>query len=172
MDKRSYLCQHCGKCCDCLVLPVQRPIEKSIFLGWLHARGGKIVAETPETLYVKLNTPCPRLEKSKGRVTCRGYEDRPQGCRIFDGTTVNWLKCLWKDPYSYVISNLDLIKRGTHSVGFAMKRPHSGKVRAIGVKRKPPYSSDQKKRLARRRAIQAREDRAEDIRAYGRPLED
>jgi hypothetical protein len=160
VDKNSFLCQHCGKCCECMVLPVQRPMQKSVMLEWLHARGGKIVAEADSTLYVKINSPCPHLTKSGSKYLCKSYESRPQGCRIFDGSTIDWLKCAWKDTNRYVISK-----------GFSMKRPKSGKVGSIGRLHKPAFSSDQKKRLARRHAIQAKEEQAEDIRAYGHPLD-
>jgi hypothetical protein len=175
MDKKSWQCQHCGKCCKCMVLPVQRPLQKSVFLDWLQARGGKVIAEAPDVLYVKIDSICPRLEKSNGRVSCRPYEERPPGCRVFDGSTLDWLDCAWKDPFKYVVTkslqDMDLIKRGTHSVGFTMKRPHSGKVKRIGTAHKPPFSSDQRKRLSQRRAQRAKEEKADDIRAYGQSMD-
>jgi len=187
MDRKSFLCQHCGKCCESIVLPVQKPLEKSVMLEWLEARGGEIVAEQPETWYIKLNSPCPRLEKSGGRVLCKGYENRPQGCRIFDGTTLDWLDCAWKDPNHYVVKaapikwqsktgleNPDPKSKPQSTKPKSSPTPHftgrEGRVTHAG--RKPVMGTDQRKRMNRRKALERKITRHEDIQAYGHSLED
>lgn len=100
--EKSELCRRCGKCCECLVLPIDQPkiMNKSIMSDWMDARGLQVVKENKDNLYVKINYPCPHLNKSdKGNeVTyrCGMYHQRPQGCRIFDGSTYDFLDCAWK----------------------------------------------------------------------------
>ena len=180
MDRKSWLCQHCGKCCESIVLPVQKPLEKSIMLEWLKARGGEIVAEQAETWYVKLNSPCPRLEKSGGKVVCKGYENRPHGCRIFDGTTLDWLDCAWKDSTQYIVkaikwhTNIGLEKpepkpKPAGAPPPSVVKPHPPKEpnftghgafgRPAKPGHKPRMSTDQKKRLNKRRALERKQER-------------
>ena len=112
--EKSNLCKTCGKCCQCLVLPITRPdgMNKAITEDWLNARGCEIVRETKDNLYVKLPYPCPHLSKSDKGFTCEMYHQRPQGCRIFDGSTYDFLDCAWKKAETkYVVT--DLIKSRT-----------------------------------------------------------
>ncbi len=110
--EKSELCKTCGKCCQCLVLPVVRPdgMNKAIMEDWLDARGCEVIRETKDNLYVKFPYPCPHLSKSDKGFTCGMYHQRPQGCRIFDGSVYDFLDCAWKKAETrYVV---DLKKSG------------------------------------------------------------
>jgi Fe-S-cluster containining protein len=82
-----------------MVLPVVKPLQKSIMVDWLDARGCKVVKETNDTIYVEIDSPCPHLTKSGNKFSCEIYYQRPQGCRIFDGSKFDFLDCAWKDNY-------------------------------------------------------------------------
>jgi transcription elongation factor Elf1 len=114
--EKSELCKRCGKCCQCLVLPVTRPTEinKAIMEDWLDARGCEIIRETKDNLYIKLPYSCPSLVKSDSGgepiYKCNKYHQRPQGCKIFDGSVHDFLDCAWKKAeMKYVV---DLKKSG------------------------------------------------------------
>ena len=92
----SDLCRSCGECCKCLVLPVEKPLNKAMFEEWLEARGGTVVAKAGGRVYVKIDTPCPHLTKSEEGYTCDMYMSRPEGCRMFDGSHYDFLDCKWK----------------------------------------------------------------------------
>jgi len=98
---KSKLCKNCARCCQVMVLPVARPLNKSMegsMTDWMNVRGCEVVAETPTELFVKVSHPCPHLGKSYEGYYCDIYENRPYGCKEFDGRTHSWLKCAWKDP--------------------------------------------------------------------------
>jgi Fe-S-cluster containining protein len=92
----SDLCKKCGACCKCLVLPVPKPLNKAIFEDWLDARGCEIVGRAGGTVYVKIDHPCPHLNKSDEGYKCDQYFSRPEGCRMFDGSKYPFLNCAWK----------------------------------------------------------------------------
>jgi len=100
-NARSEACQSCGKCCQRMVLPVVRPLQKSesVFCDWIDARGCKIIKSTNDVLYIQVDSPCPNLIKSNGKFSCEIYDGRPEGCRIFDGSKYEWLDCAWKENY-------------------------------------------------------------------------
>lgn len=63
---------------------------------WLHVRGAEIINEDVGAVYVKVDLPCPHLQKSDEGWICDQYSNRPEGCRIFDGRHYNFLDCAWK----------------------------------------------------------------------------
>ncbi len=145
----SSLCKTCGNCCKAMVLPVRKPalLKKAQTEEWLSARGARIVSEDAETLYVKVDLPCPHLNKSDEGWTCDQYENRPEGCREFDGTKFDFLNCRWKS----VDHILDLekatevhrrggLRRTAH--GVTMVRPHQMKVgeRLLVTEAVQPYA--------------------------------
>jgi Fe-S-cluster containining protein len=98
---KSRLCKNCGECCKCMVVPVSKPMAKSMeqsMLEWITVRGCDVVSETPAELFVKIPCPCPHLKKSGNEYGCDTYDSRPEGCRVFDGSKYEWLKCAWRDP--------------------------------------------------------------------------
>jgi len=111
MKTLSTLCRECGRCCQSLVLPVAKPLQKAIMESWLDARGCEVVGENEDTFYVSVNSPCPHLVSSgrksglskSGSFACDIYENRPEGCRIFDGSKYDFLNCAWKSiPKNYI----------------------------------------------------------------------
>lgn len=99
----SELCKTCGHCCQCMVLPVRKPLNKAMMQEWIESRGCQIIQEDPETIYVKIDFPCPHLIKSNNEWICDVYENRSEGCRIFDGTSYGFLNCKWKNAPQLVI---------------------------------------------------------------------
>jgi len=99
---KSELCKQCGKCCQCMVIPmVIPPLHKAVVEEWLDARGCSIVKSDPKyqgIAYVKIDQPCPHLHKSEEGYTCDMYfsDGYPEGCRTFDGREYDFLECLWK----------------------------------------------------------------------------
>lgn len=71
-------------------------LQKAKTEEWLGARGCQIVSEDQDTVYVKVDLPCPHLVKSDDGWACDIYHDRPDGCREFDGSKYSFLKCRWK----------------------------------------------------------------------------
>jgi Fe-S-cluster containining protein len=140
-----------------MVLPVSMPIQKSLMMDWLDARGCEVVAKTDDTLYVKIDYPCPNLTKSENGFGCDIYSSRPEGCRIFDGRNYEFLDCVWKEE-RYVI-----LEKAFHGGG-----PSRGGLR---IKSSKVYSSDQKKRLAKRKSIEKKEEKRENIAAYGSDID-
>jgi hypothetical protein len=98
MTTLSDLCKSCGECCKHIVLPVEMPINKSVFDGWIEARGFEIVAKSDSKVLVKIPHVCPHLQKSGDEWTCDMYnsENYPDGCRDFDGRQYPYLDCKWK----------------------------------------------------------------------------
>jgi Fe-S-cluster containining protein len=82
-----------------MVLPVVKPLQKSIMVDWLGARGCRVVKETNDAMFVEIESPCPHLIKSAGKFSCEIYNERPEGCRIFDGRKFDFLECAWKENY-------------------------------------------------------------------------
>jgi hypothetical protein len=82
-----------------MVLPVVKPLQKAVMEEWLDARGCEVVREDGGTMYVKIDLPCPHLIKSDDGWTCDWYhtEQYPEGCRLFDGSQYNFLKCKWTE---------------------------------------------------------------------------
>jgi Fe-S-cluster containining protein len=76
---------------------VVKPLQKAVMDDWLKARGCEIVSENEDTVYVKVDSSCPNLKKSEDGWWCEIYYKRPEGCRIFDGTKYDFLKCAWKN---------------------------------------------------------------------------
>jgi Fe-S-cluster containining protein len=99
----SNVCKRCGNCCKCLVLPVKKPLNKSIMNNWLSVRDCEIVKEDYDSTYVKINYKCPHLVKSVNEYLCDIYEDRPNGCREFDGRNYDFLDCALKKLPKLVI---------------------------------------------------------------------
>jgi Fe-S-cluster containining protein len=64
---------------------------------WLGARGCQVVAEDAGAVYVKIDVPCPHLEKSEDGWSCNIYYRHPEGCKVFDGTRYDFLQCAWKN---------------------------------------------------------------------------
>jgi hypothetical protein len=158
MKTKSEQCQECGKCCKCMVLPLAMPMQKSesVMMDWLDARGCQIVGHTEDILYVKIDHPCPSLTKSGNSFGCGVYNSRPEGCRVFDGRNYDFLDCAWKENYV-------ILEKGGPSRSL-------GRVGSIRLKGKV-YSSDQKKRLAKRKSIEKKEERKENIAAYGSDID-
>jgi hypothetical protein len=109
------ICKNCGKCCQCLVLPVVKPLQKALMGDWLKVRGCEIVSEDESAVYVKVDSQCPHLKKSINPVeqesgwSCEIYNERPEGCRIFDGRNVPFLDCAWKSiPKNYILEKSNL----------------------------------------------------------------
>jgi len=96
---KSELCRSCGKCCQIMIFPIVLPVNKSLFEDWLKIRGGRIV-KSDNTLYAEIYAPCPYLNKSEsGIFSCSIYDNRPDGCKQFDGTKYDFLDCAWKDKF-------------------------------------------------------------------------
>lgn len=148
MKNLSDLCKKCGKCCQAIVLPVSIPIQKSMMVDWLETRGCSIVNETPDTLYIQIDSPCPNLVKSEKGFSCSIYADRPEGCRLFDGRNYDFLKCAWKDNYVILEKSIK---------GFIGARKFIGR--------------SERKRTARRASRERKEEKAEDVKLYGSSLE-
>jgi Fe-S-cluster containining protein len=92
----SQLCKECGECCKHIVLPIEKPLDKALFDGWADARGLEVVGHLGGRVLVKIDHPCPHLTKSEEGWICDQYEDRPDGCRNFDGRYYDYLDCKWK----------------------------------------------------------------------------
>lgn len=94
---KSQLCLLCGNCCKAMILPVHKPLRKSDrddMVEWLNARGCEVYNEINDTIFVKVNYPCPHLQKSDNKFYCDVYETRSEGCRKFDGSV--YPDCLWR----------------------------------------------------------------------------
>lgn len=107
MKNLSELCQSCGKCCKCLVLPVKKPLKKAVMEEWLSTRGCEVVREDTDTMYVMVNQPCPSLLEQRWKngtstYSCGIYKSRPEGCQVFDGRKFDFLDCAWKEQ-KYVV---------------------------------------------------------------------
>lgn len=96
-SRLSSLCKTCGACCKVMVLPVVKPLQKAVMEEWLEARGCEVVREDGGAMYVKVDLPCPHLMKSDEGWSCDTYENRPAGCRMFDGSKYDFLKCKWTE---------------------------------------------------------------------------
>jgi len=88
-----------------MVLPVVKPLQKAVMEEWLKARGCEILREDGDAIYVKVDLPCQHLNKSEDGWTCDIYdtEGYPKGCRLFDGTQYDFLKCKWKEQEHVVL---------------------------------------------------------------------
>jgi Fe-S-cluster containining protein len=149
INKQSELCQSCGKCCKCIVLPVKIPLQKSIMEEWLNIRGCEVVAEDADSMYVKVDQPCPylreHLNKSGDKTyTCSVYVNRPDGCSLFDGSKYDFLDCAWKDKYVVLQKS---------AKGWIGNRKFIGK--------------EERKRTARRASIERKQEKKDDAEAYG-----
>jgi hypothetical protein len=160
---KSDTCRSCGNCCKKLVLPVNKPLEKSnqsLMFNWLEARGLDIINEVGDILYVKIDTKCPHLKlntestysknglvkSAKISYECDIYSERPEGCRLFDGRNLDFLDCMLKSKDSFVV--LEKSIKGS-----------------IGMRKF--QSSSERKRQSRRKSAEKRQTEKEDIAAYG-----
>lgn len=116
--------------------------------NWIKARGFSIVTDNYDTLYVKIDQPCPHLIKDVDGWNCDQYADRPEGCRLFDGRNYDFLKCAWKDNYVILEKSIK---------GFIGARKFIGR--------------SERKRTARRASRERKEEKAEDVKLYGSSLE-
>jgi len=128
MKNMSEVCQSCGKCCQCMVLPVVKPLNKSIMEDWLGVRGCNIIAEDGDNFYVKIDQPCPHLFEQRYKngtstYSCEIYKSRPEGCRIFDGRNYSFLDCALKKE-SFVV-----LEKGFKS-GFRIVKQQRGETEA------------------------------------------
>jgi len=147
-DIKSKLCLSCGKCCQFMVLPLVRPLQKAmenIMVDWLDARGCEVIRETADTLYVKVDYPCPHVI-GKG---CGIYKSRPEGCKVFDGRKFDFLDCAWKE--SYVV--LEKAIPGT-----------IGARKFVGKR--------ERKRASKRASRERKREKREQVRTYGSELEE
>lgn len=96
-SRLSALCKTCGNCCKSFVIASKKPLQKAVMEDWLDKRGVQIVAEDHDAIYLKIDLPCPHLVKSDDGWSCDIYHNRPSGCRDFDGTKYDFLKCKWKE---------------------------------------------------------------------------
>jgi len=117
-----------------MVLPVRKPslLKKAQTEEWFDARGIQIVSEDAETLYVKVDLPCPHLNKSDDGWICDQYETRPVACREFDGTKFDFLNCRWKSiDHILDLEKAEVRRKGglrQTKHGLVMVRPHQMKV--------------------------------------------
>lgn len=149
MRTLSEACQSCGKCCKCLVLPVKKKksLQKSVMEEWLGARGCDIVKEDPDTMYVMVNQPCPSLLEQRWKngtttYSCGIYKSRPEGCRIFDGRSYDFLDCAWKQE-SFVV-----LQKGFKS-SFRMAKQQRGEEEVARQKKERKESGELSPRLER-----------------------
>jgi Fe-S-cluster containining protein len=161
MKNKSELCQSCGKCCQCIVLPVVKPLQKSesVFCDWIDVRGCKIIKATDDTLYIEINSLCPNLSKSDGKYRCEIYYQRPEGCRIFDGSKYDWLNCAWKNEENDMEKSVLIT---TIDEEFEKAAKASGK---IGMRKF--VGKEERKRQAKRESARKKADKRGDIQAYG-----
>jgi Fe-S-cluster containining protein len=88
---KSELCLKCMKCCTFLTFEVP---ALGTTLEFYKARGVKIqLGITKRTMIVNIPHVCSKLTE-KG---CSIYKDRPEACKVFDGSTSITTKhlCLW-----------------------------------------------------------------------------
>jgi Fe-S-cluster containining protein len=150
MKVLSQVCRDCGECCKFMVLPVISSMNKSIMESWIKARGCEVLKDAGSTIYVKINVPCPHLNKSENSFSCSIYADRPEGCRLFDGRNYDFLKCAWNQLPKFVILEKSI-------KGFIGARKFIGR--------------SERKRMAKRASRERKEEKAEDIKLYGSSLE-
>ena len=103
----SSLCKTCGNCCKVMVLPLVKPLQKAVMEEWITTRGCEVLREDDDTMYVKVDLPCQHLNKGDDGWTCDVYEDRPLGCKEFDGTKYDFLKCRWKEQDLVVLEKAE-----------------------------------------------------------------
>jgi hypothetical protein len=97
-------------------------------VDWLNARGVEIIGENIMDYFVRINQPCPHLVKSDDEFSCDIYEQRPDGCRIFDGTRYDFLKCAWKTKDNFVVleksTKCPICGKSGVQIGSRFKRDH------------------------------------------------
>jgi len=117
-----------------MVLPVPRLMKSVMTTDWLGARGCDIVGEDKFTFFVKVNSPCPHLVKSEGKFSCDIYKSRPEGCRIFDGRSYDFLDCAWKEKFV-------VLEKG-FKTGFRAAKGEKGEEEAARERKEKKESGD------------------------------
>jgi Fe-S-cluster containining protein len=83
---------------------VKKPLQKAVMMDWLDTRGCEVIKEDTDTVYVKIDQPCPHLLEHRWKngtssYSCEIYKSRPEGCQVFDGRKYDFLECSWKDKF-------------------------------------------------------------------------
>lgn len=87
------ICIACQKCCKTIAMDTQYPYEPDV-IEFYEMRGFKVSMLSNGTCRLATeNLPCPHLVDSG----CSVYANRPEVCRIFDGSQFPDIDCAWND---------------------------------------------------------------------------
>jgi hypothetical protein len=144
-----------------MVLPVVKPLQKSVMIDWLDARGCQIVKETDEAMYVKIDSPCQHLLKSDGKFLCEIYRDRPEGCETFDGRRFDFIDCAWKKG--------DVMEALIKSIDEEYEDLRKNIPGWIGARK--GETKGERRRMSKRASRERKQEKKENIALYGSDLE-